>query len=268
MFLLRPCFVLLCLSTLAACGSGSSAEEEKNSSSEMENPFDLNRQLYERGIDFIARGNASEWTLEMDFDQSFRFATADGLAFQTPPVEPSIAMDAPVRRYRAVTEKGEMTITLQEGACTEASTGEAFSHEVRIDLQIGTTDDPVNFSGCGRYVVPMRLHDIWVLESWKGGAVDTAGMPKGKPTLEIHSGIRRVSGHTGCNNFTGTFDIMGEGAIQFSPLASTRMACPAMDLEDDIQRALSGRRLDFRFNGLSLILGTQGEELATFRKVD
>ena len=36
----------------------------------------------------------------------------------------------------------------------------------------------------------------------------------------------RLSGSTGCNRLSGTFELMGGGQVKFSPLATTRMMCP------------------------------------------
>ncbi len=36
----------------------------------------------------------------------------------------------------------------------------------------------------------------------------------------------KISGSTGCNRLNGTFELSGVGFIKFSPLATTRMACP------------------------------------------
>ncbi len=36
----------------------------------------------------------------------------------------------------------------------------------------------------------------------------------------------KVSGSTGCNRINGTFELTGVGFIKFSPLATTKMACP------------------------------------------
>ncbi|WP_210521696.1 META domain-containing protein [Hymenobacter terricola] len=36
----------------------------------------------------------------------------------------------------------------------------------------------------------------------------------------------RLSGATGCNRLTGTFELTGTGQMKFSPLATTRMMCP------------------------------------------
>lgn len=36
----------------------------------------------------------------------------------------------------------------------------------------------------------------------------------------------RLSGATGCNRLTGSFELTGTGGLTFSPLATTRMMCP------------------------------------------
>lgn len=38
--------------------------------------------------------------------------------------------------------------------------------------------------------------------------------------------LNRLSGSTGCNRLAGTFELMGEDRVKFSPLATTRMMCP------------------------------------------
>jgi heat shock protein HslJ len=39
----------------------------------------------------------------------------------------------------------------------------------------------------------------------------------------------RVSGHDGCNRFTGSVELGANNRIEFGQLASTRKACPHMD---------------------------------------
>ena len=62
----------------------------------------------------------------------------------------------------------------------------------------------------------------WKLVSVHGTTVPEASLASlkfaaGRPAL--------VSGHTGCNRFTGTCTFSDNGVVHFSPLASTRMAC-------------------------------------------
>ncbi len=59
----------------------------------------------------------------------------------------------------------------------------------------------------------------WNLTSIGGTTISASATP----TLEFGTG-GMVSGLAGCNNFSGSATI-GEGTIEFGPLASTRMAC-------------------------------------------
>jgi heat shock protein HslJ len=71
----------------------------------------------------------------------------------------------------------------------------------------------------------------WQLTGW----TDASGKPRELPaststnplTLQMstESGTRRASGFSGCNRFTGTYDLR-DGKLAFGPLAATRMACP------------------------------------------
>lgn len=49
--------------------------------------------------------------------------------------------------------------------------------------------------------------------------------------------INRVSGSTGCNRLTGTFELSDLDKLKFSPLITTRMACPGYD-ESTLLKAL------------------------------
>jgi heat shock protein HslJ len=75
------------------------------------------------------------------------------------------------------------------------------------------------------------------------------------PTLVFGTG-GMVSGLAGCNNFTGTATI-GEGTIEFGPLATTRMACAdeaVSQLETDYLAALD-EAATWTMEGESLTLG-------------
>jgi heat shock protein HslJ len=85
-----------------------------------------------------------------------------------------------------------------------------------------------------------------------GGADITADAT---PTLVFATG-GMVSGLAGCNNFSGTATI-GEGTIEFGPLATTRMACAdeaTTQLETDYLAALD-EAATWTMTGDSLTLG-------------
>jgi len=50
--------------------------------------------------------------------------------------------------------------------------------------------------------------------------------------------LNKVSGSTGCNKITGSFELTGVNFIKFSPLATTRMACIGENVESKFLEAL------------------------------
>jgi len=75
----------------------------------------------------------------------------------------------------------------------------------------------------------------WKLVELNGGTV-TPGESK-----ELHmilKGEDRVGGYAGCNQFTGSVTVTGDG-LSFGPIASTRRMCPeVMQQEGDFLQAL------------------------------
>jgi heat shock protein HslJ len=69
----------------------------------------------------------------------------------------------------------------------------------------------------------------WVLADMDGQPLDPAGHP---PTLLVQ--YDKVVGFGGCNRYTGALKETSPGKVTVGPLAMTRKACPAaeMDLED------------------------------------
>jgi heat shock protein HslJ len=80
----------------------------------------------------------------------------------------------------------------------------------------------------------------WQLTSWTnadgktrpvtpgpaGAAAGSTGTAPITLNFSTLSGQRKANGFSGCNRFTGTYDLAG-GELSFGPLASTRMACAA-----------------------------------------
>ncbi len=101
----------------------------------------------------------------------------------------------------------------------------------------------------------------WALESLAGEAIPAA--TGGRPiTITFADG--RVSGSGGCNRFSGTYTLTGD-ALQFGPLAATKMACPAMELEGRVFAALQAVRRWKVVAGSLELLDASGKVLARFR---
>ncbi|AFD07130.1 META domain-containing protein [Solitalea canadensis] len=95
-----------------------------------------------------------------------------------------------------------------------------------------------------------------------GSAIDIS---KGKPAfIEFNKDDSRVSGSLGCNNFTGGYKFE-EGKLKFGPLASTKMMCTEMAVEDALSKALNDAT-DVKLNGEKLQLFKGSDLLASFTK--
>jgi uncharacterized membrane protein len=107
--------LLIIITVIQACSTSSKVDESSqvkiNQDGEIVDPS-FYQEKYLRGIDFFARGNEPNWTLEIDFENAMRFSTMDGMQFNTPPVEGVKAMDADVTNFRAQTESGDISITI------------------------------------------------------------------------------------------------------------------------------------------------------------
>lgn len=77
----------------------------------------------------------------------------------------------------------------------------------------------------------------WTLIDVEGQAVTPTGTERDAQLL--FSTPNRVTGSTGCNRLTGTFELTGTNTIHFSPLATTRMMCPDSQTEARFTKALA-----------------------------
>lgn len=88
--------------------------------------------------------------------------------------------------------------------------------------------------------------------------------PKARePHLVLEAKAGRVTGWSGCNRLTGTYTREG-AALRFVPLASTRMACPALEMERAFLEALE-RVATWRLRRHELVLcDALGQPVARF----
>ena len=65
----------------------------------------------------------------------------------------------------------------------------------------------------------------WKLTTIAGGQAVSSVVANTEVTMELQQSDSSVSGSAGCNRYSGTYTDGGGGALSFSPLATTRMAC-------------------------------------------
>ena len=75
-------------------------------------------------------------------------------------------------------------------------------------------------------------------KTWTLTEMEGRNFSDDKPNIEFNRDTKRVSGSGGCNRLSGGFEINGS-RLKFSPIASTKMAC----LANDVQR-VEGSFLD------------------------
>ena len=99
---------------------------------------------------------------------------------------------------------------------------------------------------------PLR-NTRWVLRQVNNQPVSETFTEGQEPFLFI-SGAGTAEGQGGCNRFRGGLKpVANDGELQFEPLLSTRMACPALETEQAFTKALDATR-SYRIAGNTLLL--------------
>lgn len=219
------------------------------------------------GLNFIATGNEPFWSVEIDFDSMMIYSTmADGEVLKTPVPAPISPQDVAALNYRAEVESGALHVTIFPKTCTDDMSGIEYPYRVSVTVKEGDSGDFENFMGCGRFKGDYRLHDIWALTSIDGSDIDPADFPKGVPTMDLQIVNSKVYGLAGCNQYSGVANAQHQ-RITFGNLMSTKMACPALRVENQFMGAISGNSLQYELQGLQLIL-SDDEHRLVFKKVD
>ena len=236
----------------------------------VEETVEMNPSLYQekflKGIDFIARGNEPNWTLEMDLEKSFTFVTMDDIKLTTPAAEGLKAQDSDVTLYRIKTENGELVITVIKDDCQDNMSGEQFTYKVHVEAKKSTDQNYKTFDGCGKFLSDQRLYDIFVMEEITGFNLKKEKLQKGLPQFEFNLNENKFVGHAGCNSFSGSIGVVGN-KITFGNLMGTLMACPNMKVEKAVIGALDKKTVSYSIDKMKLTL-VSGKTKMVLKKVD
>lgn len=172
-----------------------------------------------QGIDFIAQGNEPSWNLELDFEKGIRFRTIEGDSVVSPLSSPTT--DGLSTVYSITTEAATFVLKLSPVGCIHTMSGAYSDYAVEIKL-----NKTASMSGCGEFINTLyHLTGSWTLASIKDEVVKESDFGTTLPTLSFHVIERKVSGSTGCNRLSGSFQADADGKFNFLPLATTRMLC-------------------------------------------
>ena len=139
-------------------------------------------------------------------------------------------------------EGARVAVRVTPGLCRDDATGMPHPDAVEVRWDDRALD------GCGGAPEALLEGPAWDL-------VEIGGVPAAEGA-EILFAEGRLSGSSGCNRFTGAFEVSGERVV-VGPLAGTRMACPAPfgEQEQRHYEALAGvGQFDFDAEGQLMLI--------------
>ncbi|PLW84218.1 hypothetical protein CWI75_02410 [Kineobactrum sediminis] len=183
---------------------------------------------------FTAQGQEPAWQLRIT-DQTIELTENYGtrqLSF--PHAEPTIS--GGIVHYRTTNDDHELEIFIEPSICRDIMSGMPYPATVRYAL------DGEMSNGCGGAPEDLLLGGEWRVSSIAGEPV----LENAAPTIEFVAEDSRVAGQTGCNRFTGKFELTGEG-LNFSSLGTTMMACAGPGVQEQESRFVEAMQKTFRF---------------------
>lgn len=101
---------------------------------------------------------------------------------------------------------------------------------------------------------------------WRLTAINGASIRSTNPYIQFDEATKKVSGDSGCNRITGSYELAGS-TLRFSGVAATKKACLDFELqqvENNLQKAL-GQSTTFEIQGDTLRLSADGPMELTFK---
>lgn len=107
----------------------------------------------------------------------------------------------------------------------------------------------------------------WELSQLEDQTIDQSQVEGDKISFTLNSSDKTITGYSGCNFFRGTYTVTDNGTLSFSPLASTRMACPDSMINESQLFAIFDQADNFTISGNTLSLNkAKRAPLAVFTK--
>jgi heat shock protein HslJ/uncharacterized membrane protein len=262
---LIPLIIIFLLSCTASDKSQNRNEQISSTNNEIVDPS-FYQEKYLKGIKFFARGNEPFWSLDIYSDNKIVFSE-----MSEPEVVALNYKEEKSNRENEIiisaqTNNGELVVSILRDSCQDNMSGEMFDHQVSVRIKNSSSGE-ILLNGCGKYLYDYRLNDIWVMEELTDVVLKKENLMKGLPMFEFNLREMRVSGHAGCNQFFGKIILKGN-SISFGTLASTKMACPDMTVEQKVFQALNQNIFTYKIDKLKLILESESGIKMVFRKTD
>jgi heat shock protein HslJ/uncharacterized lipoprotein YbaY len=142
-------------------------------------------------------------------------ADADETAPAAPPANSTAAP------YRARGNEPGWLVTITPGLCTDTMTGMPYPDTVTLTFK------GQSYAGCGGDPATLLQGAEWVVDDIDGGGI----IDRSRVTIQFGDD-GRVSGRSGCNQYSGPYRVGGE-SLEITDLAGTLMACvPALNEQE------------------------------------
>ena len=82
------------------------------------------------------------------------------------------------------------------------------------------------------------LDKYWRLVELNGKSVEKSELDRQEAHIILKKEENRITGNAGCNSFFGAYTWTAQG-VTFSGMGATRMACPNMEIEDQLLKGLN-----------------------------
>lgn len=205
------------------------------------------------GDRYRAAGTEPFWSLDIEGGRMVFIDRGTDARIAVPRPEPRTSFNG--HRY----ETGRLTVDVTHSECSDGMSDRTYADTVSVMA------DGRQYKGCGGAIVPpAELSGTnWRIESV--GGVPAAG---GRDAAISFTGDR-ISGSSGCNRFSGSYDL-NTTAMTLGPIAATKMACPgpAMEQENRLFALLKGTvGLDFRDGDTLILTGANGQKVVLKRAI-
>jgi len=106
---------------------------------------------------------------------------------------------------------------------------------------------------------------VWTVISFKGKGLHTDDFPNGAPTIVFDMQNGKINGNDGCNSFMGLANYTKD-YIKPGPIASTKMACPNVTIQNDFYDVLASEKISYRLNNNVLRLYVNDAEVMALKE--
>lgn len=164
---------------------------------------------------YTARGNEPFWSLEID-GGTLSFDHFDRADADAPLPEPERTAEG--YRFAAEADGQPFTVEIAESVCYDSMSARPFPHEVTVTVH-GET-----YTGCGGETASLLTG-----EPWRVTRVLGVPLPEGFEQT-LHFGAQgSLSGNAGCNGYSASYEIAGDGGLSIGAATATERACAIAD---------------------------------------